>query len=217
MRSVIHFLFLLVIVSCDSSSASEKNQEGTSPDSEPLVEPKEFTVIDSSAFDMSKLSYEGEITTKRFWQDAKGENIVLFTGQEDLEKGEADIFVYQYVINEGTAELVKDLKASVKDCADADLFLDFDERAFSVSDLDQDNIGEITFAYRMACVTDVSPHSLELHLFEDGSDYALVGDTEVQVAPDERIGGQIRETHFDNASSSFLPKVKEIWEIIKMY
>ncbi|MEM1318939.1 MAG: hypothetical protein AAGG75_01720 [Bacteroidota bacterium] len=215
MNKVIYCLLLLALVSCNNAENGEKDDQNTSSDTTPLKAPKAFKILEASDVDLSKISYEGEIVMKRFWQDANGENIVLFTKQEDKTKGEADIFVYHQAINEGNIKSLQDLKESVKDCADADLFLDFDERAIIISDLDDNGFGEITFAYSAACVTDVSPHDLSLHLFENGRDYSLIGYTEVKVSVDDSVGGAITSTQFDEASPSFLPHANKIWERIK--
>ena len=226
MKNAIALLLLQALVSCNTAGGGEENTEEvvsdtvnveTETNTEPEVVPQAFTVMDASEFDLSQLSYTGEMKMKKFWLDAKGENIVLFTGQEDLDKGEATLFVYHYLINEGKAELLKEITGSVTDCADADLFLDFNEEALSVSDLDENNIGEITFAYRKACVTDVSPHDLVLHLLEDGNEYSLVGYNEVQIGPQDRIGGNVIEKNFDGASPSFFAHANEVWEKIKGY
>ncbi|MEL6971083.1 MAG: hypothetical protein AAFZ63_17560 [Bacteroidota bacterium] len=223
MKSTISLLLLLVLVSCSPKSSTEAPQEDVSSETEqttPATEeeaPQVFTIINKCEFDLSQFTYEGELGTQKCWLDAKGENIVLFSGQEDLVKGEATVYIYHYLLNDGQATLLKDLKVTVDECADADLFLDFNEQAFAITDLDEDNIGEITFAYRMACVTDVSPHDLVLHLFEDGQDYSLVGNTNVRVGAEERIGGDVNETHFDSAPASFLTHANDIWEKIKQY
>ncbi|MEL6658937.1 MAG: hypothetical protein AAFR36_20925, partial [Bacteroidota bacterium] len=220
-----------VLVSCSPESNTQNKQEDASSETEQItpateeeasapeqeVAPPVFTIIDKCEFDLSQLSYEGELRTQKCWLDAKGENIVLFSGQEDLAKGEATVYAYHYLLNDGQATLLKDLNATVDDCADADLFLDFNEQAFAITDLDEDNIGEITFAYRTACVTDVSPHDLVLHLFENGQDYSLVGNTNVRVGAEERMGGDVSETYFDSAPASFLTHANEVWEKIKQY
>ena len=120
-------------------------------------------------------------------------------------------------VNDGKIERLNEMKAEVLDCADADIFLDFNEQALSVADRDGDNIGEVTFAYRKACVSDVSPHDLALHMFEGRNDYTLVGFTEVRVGPEEMMGGAINETNFDGASPSLLSHANEVWETIKKY
>ncbi|MEO0339855.1 MAG: hypothetical protein AAF242_11625 [Bacteroidota bacterium] len=214
MNKQIYLFMLLIIFSCTNPESSETSEDQAATQTQ---EAKNFKVLDSYDFDLSKLSHEGEITTIKFWQDAQGDNIVLFTKQEDLTKGEADLFAYHYLIEQENPRLLHDIKDSVTDCADADLLLDFDTEAFSITDLDQDNIGELTFAYKMTCTTDVSPQTLILHLFEGDSDYTLVGDTEVPINAEETIGGAIRETNFADAPAMFLPHAKDVWEKVKKF
>ncbi len=181
------------------------------------AESTEVKVMETSDIDLSMLFYEGDLTTTRFWQDAKGENVALFTLDKDVANGEARLFVYHYIVNGNNRQLQQDARGSVTDCMDADLFLNFVDEAITITDLDQDNIGEISFAYRSACVTDVSPHSLILHLFEDGNDYSLRGNTQVAISADETIGGDISETRFEYAPASFLTHAQGIWENIKEF
>lgn len=227
MKNLIYLLLLFTFVSCNNAGSGEETTEETLPETEveeaaPQDEPQEeapqtFALVENSGFDVSNLRYEGELQTQKFWQDANGNNIVLFSGQEDLDKGEAKIYAYHYLVNDGSIERLNEMSAEVLDCADADIFLDFNEKALSVADRDGDNIGEVTFAYRKACVTDVSPHDLALHMFEGRNDYTLVGFTEVRVGPEEMMGGAISETNFDGASPSLLSHANEVWEAIKKY
>ena len=51
-----------------------------------------------------------------------------------------------------------------KNC-DYDLTLEFIENSIEVTNLDNNNFGEITFAYKKACISDVSPKDLKLLMF----------------------------------------------------
>ena len=48
---------------------------------------------------------------------------------------------------------------------------------FALSDADRDGVGELTFAIREACITDMSAQQLDVQLWEDGERRHLWGET----------------------------------------
>ena len=83
---------------------------------------------------------------------------------------------------------------------------EFGKTTTAISDLDNDNIGEITFAYRIMCSSDMSPWTLKLLTLENGDKYILRGTTKIQ-SPDEIYGGDLTvDDSFKNGPKEFLKK-----------
>ena len=153
------------------------------------------------------MNHEGKIGNKRFWQDSNGENIVLFT-QKDNE-----LFVYHYAINGEHVKLLRKVYDFEKAC-DYDLFLEFIGNSIKVTDLDNNNFGELTFAYKKACISDVSPLGLKLLMLENGNKFIIRGTTSI-VEP----GGRVDDTKnvdasFKDAPDRFLSHANKIWESV---
>lgn len=171
-------------------------------------ETNKFSLLSKPNYDLSKLKHNGKIGNKKFWQDANGENIALFTQKEN------ELFVYHYAINGDNVKLLRKVYDFEKDC-EFDLFLEFIGNSIKVTDLDNNNVGELTFAYKKACISDVSPKGLKLLMLENGNKFIIRGTTTI-VEPGGRIDGTKNvDASFKNAPNSFLSHANTIWESIK--
>ncbi|MEL7341037.1 MAG: hypothetical protein AAGM67_11160, partial [Bacteroidota bacterium] len=193
-------MLLLVVLLLTACTSSETEPE--TPQEQNLETMQEeaimgIKIIEAADFEVGKLSYDGQIVDKRAWLDAQGENIVLFTTKEE------ELFVYHYVVKADSARLLRRIYDLEKDC-DFDRTLEFVDASIGVSDLNEDNLGEITFAYRKACVSDVSPLELKLLMLENGEKYIIRGHTLITFG-EESIGGDKEvDVSFEVASKVFL-------------
>lgn len=167
----------------------------------------QLKLLNKSKYDLSTLDHEGKIVNKRIWNDANGENIVLFTQKEE------ELFVYHYAIDADTPKLLRKIYDAEKDC-EYDLTLDFVGEAIELTDLDNDNIGEITFAYKIACISDVSPVGLKLVMLENGKKFILRGSTIIKMGNDKLGGEKTVDASFKNGPESFLSHANEIWDSV---
>ena len=167
-----------------------------------------FNILDKPNYHLSKLKYDGKIINKRVWQDANGENIVLFTRKKD------ELFVYHYTVNSGKAKELRKVYDFEKDCK-YDLFLDFIDNSIKVTDLDNNNFGELTFAYKKACISDVSPKDLKLIMLENGNKFIIRGTTSIDKPGIKAEGSKKVDTSFNNAPATFLSYADNIWDNIK--
>lgn len=167
-----------------------------------------FNILDKPNYDLSKLNHEGKIVHEKFWQDSNGENIALFT-----KKDREELFVYHYAINSGDVKLLMKVHDSEKDC-DYDLTLEFIENATKVTDLDNNNFGEITFSYKKACISDISPMDLELIMLENGNKFTIKGTTSIDKPGIKVDGTKNIDASFENAPDDFLSHANKIWESI---
>ncbi len=174
---------------------------------EQLVKNVQFSIMDKPNYDLSKLNHEGKIGKKRFWQDANGENIVLFTQKKE------ELFIYHYAINGGNVKLLRKVYDFEKDC-DYDLTLAFIENSIKVTDLDNNNFGELTFVYKKACISDVSPLGLKLAMLENGDKFMIRGTTSIDQPSIKVDGTKNVDASFKDAPDSFLSHANKIWESV---
>lgn len=166
-----------------------------------------LSLLNKSNYDFSKLDHDGKIVHQRIWNDTNGENIALFTQKEE------ELFVFHYLIDADNPKLLRKIYDAEKDC-DYDLTLEFVEEAIKLTDLDNDSIGELTFAYKIACISDVSPVGLKLVILEDGKKFILRGSTIIKMGSDEFGGDKTVDASFKNGPGSFLAHANEIWNSI---
>ena len=164
-----------------------------------------FKVLDVSKYNPEKLPHQGQISFKRIWHDLNGENIVLFTLKN------YELFVYHYVIKNDIVRQLRKVYDIEADC-EYDLSLHFIGSSIVISDLDQDNYGEITFVYRKACRSDVSSSTMKLLTLENGEKYIIRGTTKICL-PGISEGGQKKiDPSFYNAPHPFLTNANRIWQ-----
>lgn len=167
-----------------------------------------FNVLDKPTYDLSKLKHDGRIIIQKAWEDSNGENNVLFT------KSREELFVYHYSISGDNVKLLRRVYDFEKDCK-YDLFMNFIENSIDVTDLDKDNLGEITFAYQKACISDVSPKELRLLMLENGNKYIIRGTTSIDKPGIKVDGSKKVDASFDKAPASFLLHADEIWDKVE--
>ena len=210
----------LTLLSCQNtngdSNKSEKNKE---------IPSHEVETVTSFSFDFSlvriepgEISFEhnciGEIFDCYFWEDANGENYLIRTIEEeklasteyDVEFYTKNLHVYHYAGKSEDIVLKRELLDFVKDC-DFDLIVNHVESP-KLLDINNDNIGEIMFVYRLACTSDVSPSTQKLVVFEDGEKYILRGTTEVYGYGGDYTPGE----EFEKAPIGLLEEAISYWE-----
>lgn len=171
-------------------------------------ETTQFNVLDKPTYDLSKLKHGGKIILQKSWEDSNGENIVLFT------KNKEELFVYHYSIIGDNSKLLRKIYDYEKDC-EYDLFIDFIDNSISVTDLDKNNLGEITFAFQKACISDVSPKELKLLMLENGNKYIIRGTTSIDKPGIKVDGSKTVDVSFNKAPARFLSHADKIWDKVE--
>lgn len=209
MRIVSFILLSLLIASCTPSSTQQPEEKesaiGEDEIAEQDVEVDLLTFSDEIAIDPSTLTYDGDIAFTKSWQDDNGDNIALFTKKEE------ELFVYHYGRKEGEAKLLRKIYDFEKDC-EFDRTLEFLKNDILLTDLDNDQIGEISFAYRKACISDVSPKELKLLILENGDKYIIRGNTLISFGEESYGGEKQVDASFDQAPEGFLSHATQLWE-----
>lgn len=207
MKKIFFTLLILIFVACANSNKKEDEPIKIENSAEDIVKKtqSDFKVLNSSSFNLSKLTYDGSVVDKRIWQDSNGENIALFTHTTEA------LFVYHYTKDSDTINLLREVYDFEKKC-DYDLVLEFIKSSILVTDLDSNNLGELTFAYKKACISDVSPIGLKLLILENGNKFIIRGTT-LFILGEEKIGGDKHiDPSFENAPNGFLSHANKIWD-----
>jgi len=190
-------MILCVLISCNKQ---ENEKEIT-----PQVKVKEL-VCKKSELPIN-IDYKGKIFQCKKWIDSNGENYLILTTEEIVERerklsGFSEYYKslswhgYHYCNNNGTDfKLIREFVDYIKDC-EFDLMFEYMQDYIKISDLDNNNIGEFTVIYQMTCASDVSPWEIKLLMFENGNKYSIRGTTKVDYDGGESYGG---EKFIDNA------------------
>jgi hypothetical protein len=177
----------------------------------------DFKILHSTDFDFEKLDHQGEILNSKIWRDRNGENIVLFTSEYISNKNSYNrsesIFVYHYVINNGKVNLLRKFQdGEICDDPACDLSVSFLENIDLVTDLDGNNLGEITFAYQKSTATDVSPRDLKLITTENSKKFIIRGSTITDFGNGDKYGGDKEiDDSFKKGPREFLNNANKIW------
>lgn len=174
----------------------------------------------------SDIKYKGKIVGGAKWKDANGENFLIITETEiqnvkDKNGNDAiskELFAYSYIVKPGENTLLWQINDFVKDCP-LDLSLNYNLNSLTITDVNENGIGESTFLYRMSCKGDVSPDDLKLMMHEGKDKYALRGMTELKYKVDGKTtleGGEYKaDASFEKAPKGFLDYAKKQWDKYK--
>jgi len=191
-------LFLTMFFSCKNKT--QKISEDT----------QTFQLLDKPIKNLKDYTNpQGEIMYQKFWLDAKGENVVFF-----CKRGLELLVDHHIFMDENYSKLRMFYDASEEAC-EYDFFGDYIESSISITDVDKNNLGEITFAYNLDCISDLTPLSLTLFMIEHGEKYKITG-TNILNLGDETIGGQTTiDSSFINGPAAFLEHAKQVWKEIQ--
>ena len=120
------------------------------------------------------------------YADAAGEHVVVLSTKDG--PGSRHLFATQAKKVKGGFQIIRTVKDWATGC-EFDLLVDFQDAVFLASDVDADGRAEVTFGYRLGCVSDVSPVPQKLILLEGPDKHAARGETRVQTGEAEWTGG----------------------------
>lgn len=144
--------------------------------------------------------------------DKNGTNYLLFGRSTDTKKNSAMVFVEDWVVPaKGAPRNLLPVRDLVEPCEMGGVTATFHDAARTITDLDGDGIAEVTFAYELACRSDVSPATYKLLVLENGKKYILRGQTTVDPG-DGAIGGTFTaEPAEAKWPAAFLGHAKKLW------
>lgn len=153
----------------------------------------------------------GELVSALAFHDASGDNVAAFYRSLDGERDGARLEVALWT-SSGAREgrVLRVVRDGVPAC-ELDLFAEFVDAATSVTDLDGDGFGELTFAYRTGCTGDVSPVTQKLLVLEQREKYILRGTTRVDGGDGVPLGGAMRPDPALAHHARFLAHARAVW------
>ncbi len=194
------------LLSCGSSENKDSENEKVASQQKVIEKETPFSVKTTSSFDIAKLEKEGTILYSKIWEDTNGENIAMFTQVPDKQ-----LFVYHYAIKDNAPKLLRKVTDFIKDC-EFDYGFEFIQSSIAVTDLDKNNLGEVTFAYKITCTSDVSPWDMKLLTLENGNKYIIRGTTALSFENETYGGDKTIGESFVNGPKSFLENANKIWD-----
>lgn len=181
---------------------------------EPLDIPGSFR-SDSSGNLPPGVRASGTVIRAISWTDSKGDNLAVFSASaKSKTRGETTIlsktlFVDVFTGKNGKLKKARTVKEVLNNC-EFDLTNEFLDTSVGVTDLDGDGLGELAFAYRTSCRSDVSPAQMKLLILEGPHKHILRGTTRVRPGGGETFGGDF-SPDFKGAPQAFLDHAAKLW------
>lgn len=163
------------------------------------------------ATDLPKgVTVRGDFQSGIKFTDKNGTNYLLFSKKSAVQS--AMLFVEDWVVPaKGAPRNLLPVRDFVEDCEMGGVSARFHDAARSVTDLDGDGIAEVTFAYELACRSDVSPGTYKLLLLENGTKRILRGETTVDPGDGIMGGTFTAEPEESKWPAAFLRHAKQLW------
>lgn len=162
--------------------------------------------VDEKSLDLESFPNKRQRKGVFGWTDKYGTNAVVITAEQRGKNGAGLIATHARQEGDGSWTVVRELKEVIDTC-EFDLILKPVFGDWSVTDLDEDGLGEATFGWNADCVSDVSPTTLKLFVIEDGEKYTLRGHTKV-----EDMGGEFKvDPDFAKAPKGFQAHAEKSW------
>ncbi|HEY6032869.1 MAG TPA: hypothetical protein VIV58_01380, partial [Kofleriaceae bacterium] len=109
------------------------------------------------------VTVRGDFQSGVKFTDKNGTNYLLFGRSADTKRNSAMVFVEDWVVPaKGAPRNLLPVRDLVEPCEMGGVTAAFHDAARAITDLDGDGIAEVTFAYELACRSDVSPATYKL-------------------------------------------------------
>jgi len=168
---------------------------------------------DSSGKLPPRVKASGTVIRTIAWRDSKGDNVAVFSSTTTSKtKGEVtlstkSIFVDVFSGKDGKFKKIRNVKEVVGKC-EWDVVNDFFDTSVAVTDLDGNGQGELTFGYRSACRSDMSPADMKVLVLDGSKKYILRGQTSL---PRDGAPADDFTSDFKGAPEKFLAHAARVW------
>ena len=177
------------------------------------------TKLDKNTIPKS-IHYIGDIVQAVRWTDKTGDNIVILSdlgpnpnkNAPDDDYSDEALYAYHYLVSGDSSKMTWKVSDYVKQC-NVDMFIYFIDKAFAITDLNQDGKAEVWIMYKFSCQGDVSPIPMKIIMYQDGKKFAVRGTTKVQVSGTEYMGGEYTfDEAFKNGPAEFRQHAERLWK-----
>ena len=172
----------------------------------------------------TEIEYRGVIVEAIQWVDNLGSNILLLTQTgafsykdtigEEISRSELFAYLFQNAPKEKQYRKLWRLY-DFENCFGVDMYAGFYQHSLTITDIDNDNIGEVTFVYKLSCRGGADPATQKLVMYEKNDKYMLRGET-LMPAGDPKINSSnnFKADNKFNTSPTFLGFAKKRWSTI---
>ncbi len=161
-----------------------------------------------------KDSIKGSIVNGLSWRDAKGEHRALFTSipAQMNAGGLQSAAIYAYCFSKNTTAWKKTWEVKDRiDACEVDATCEFLPNSFTITDNDRNDVGEVTFLYKLSCKGDVSPDDKKLIMYEGTTKYAIRGTTILEYNGSKEGGDKKIDASFSKAAKPLLNFANSQW------
>ena len=178
-----------------------------------------LTKLDKNAVPKN-IQYTGNFVQAVRWTDNPGDNIVILTltGKTQRKNAPDDgysdgaLYVYHYLVSSDSTTRTWRIYDYVKECP-VDMFLNFVDKTFTVTDLNKDGKAEVWVMYKVSCQGDVSPVPMKIIMYQDNKKFSVRGTTRVKVSATDYMGGAYSfDEAFKNAPAEFRQYAAKLWK-----
>jgi len=209
MKNVTILILLSLFISVYSNATQSFGEPKTMP-------------LSKSDLKQLRIPYNGMFVDGVKWKDTQGNHVVFYaaTGlyeSREEEPGDglsAEIFAYHYIYgdNPNHAKQVWDFQKAELNCPLAAL-LEFIDGSFHVTDINNDGIAEVWFAYRGGCSGDISPWGMSVVMYEGNKEYKMSGDVKIILGGGEQAGGKYEfDRNFRSAPDAIRKFADDLWK-----
>ena len=169
---------------------------------------------DSSGQLPERVKASGTVIRTISWTDSNGDNVAVFSSttttktKKEVTLTTKSLFVDVFNGKNGKLKKVRNVREVVSNC-DADVTNDLFDTSVGVTDLDQNGVGELTFGYRSACRSDMSPAAMKVLVLEGSKKYILRGQTSL---PSDKAADDAFSADFKGAPGKFLEHAAKVWK-----
>jgi hypothetical protein len=167
----------------------------------------------------AKIEYKGAIKNAVRWTDKLGDNIVITTETGEYQSKsrkenvfrDAELFAYHFIIKDDIILQTWKVYDFIKECP-VEIELNFINKTFNVTDLNNDGIGEIWLMYQTVCHGDVSPSYMKVIMYQDQQKYEMSGQRKIIMADKKVYGGDYKfDKAFNDGPKIFREFAMRLW------
>jgi len=215
-KTLVLVIVLFFTFSCNNNNSDSNNVVNS--DNQQENENLDFKILSFSDSEIPNNLYSGTITTGKKWQDKAGINYFFIsekTVSRDTDSETISTYKingYHYIKSNGEFKLIREIKDYINEC-DAILDCGLMENSLELTDINDDNYGEISFVYYMYCAMDLSPSAMKLMLLENGEKYPIRGSSYIQMGQNSRMGGKTNiDPAYNTAPDGFKDFAERKWK-----
>jgi hypothetical protein len=153
------------------------------------------------------------------WTDAGGRNLLVLSRRELEGKPgvlteppaptrTVRVYADHLVTKDGRTRQLREVRDGVSDC-ELEITAEAGDGSLRVTDADHDGLGEVSFAWRLGCHSDVSEDDFRLVLLEGGAQYLVKGSSYADPASAEGLP-QLADGVPEPAYSAWPPALAEL-------